>query len=109
DGDAITSRRTAAASALAARWLSRPESSKLLIVGAGRVASLLAQAYRAVRPISTVHVWNVRPQGAQDLVQSLRAAGFDAHHAADLEQATRQADIVTCATLATEPLILGHW
>jgi len=109
DGDVITSRRTAAASALAARWLSRPDASKLLVVGAGRVASMLAEAYRTVRPITTVHVWDIRPQAAQKLVQSLREAGFDAHHAESLEQATRQADIVTCATLATEPLIHGQW
>lgn len=109
DGDVITSRRTAAASALAARWLSRPAASTLLIVGAGRVASLLADAYRAVRPIRTVYVWNMRAQSAQRLVQSLREAGFDAHHAENLEQAARQADIISCATLATAPLIRGEW
>ncbi len=109
DGDVITSRRTAAASALAARWLSRPESSTLLIVGAGRVASLLAQAYRTVRPIETVHVWDIHPANCTKLVQSLREAGFDAHRADDLEQVARQADIISCATLATAPLIRGRW
>ena len=109
DGDVITSRRTAAASALAARRLSRPESSTLLVVGAGRVASLLAEAYRAVRPITTVHVWDIHPANSTRLVQALREAGFDAHCADGLEQAARQADIVSCATLATEPLIRGQW
>ncbi|WP_068638637.1 ornithine cyclodeaminase family protein [Thauera butanivorans] len=109
DGDVITSRRTAAASALAARWLSRPESSSLLVVGAGRVAGLLAQAYRTVRPIETVHVWDIHLANSTKLVQSLREAGFDAHRADDLEQAVRRADIISCATLATEPLIRGQW
>jgi ornithine cyclodeaminase len=44
DGDTITSRRTAAASALAARWLSRPDARRLLVVGSGRVARLLPAA-----------------------------------------------------------------
>ena len=109
DGDVITSRRTAAASALAARWLARPDAKKLMVVGAGRVASLLPDAYRCVRDIETVHVWDIRPEAAIAMVERLRAQGVDAHHAADLEQGVRQADIITCATLSTAPLILGDW
>ena len=109
DGDVITSRRTAAASALAARWLARPDAKKLMVVGAGRVASLLPDAYRCVRCIETVHVWDIRPEAAIAMVERLRAQGLDAHHAADLEQGVRQADIITCATLSTAPLILGDW
>ena len=51
DGDQITARRTAAASALAASWLARRDARHLLVVGAGQVARLLPEAYRAVRPI----------------------------------------------------------
>ena len=109
DGDVITSRRTAAASALAARWLARPDAKKLMVVGAGRVASLLPDAYRCVRDIETVHVWDIRPEAAIAMVEHLRAQGVDAHHAADLEQGVRQAEIITCATLSTAPLILGDW
>src|SRR3954471_17574816 len=58
DGNEITSRRTAAASALAASFLARPDAHSLLIVGTGRVAALLAEAMRAVRPINEVAVWN---------------------------------------------------
>lgn len=109
DGDVITSRRTAAASALAARWLSRRDARTLLVVGAGRVASLLADAYRSVRPIETVLVWNLHEAGAQALVARLQAAGIDARHAPDLEAAAREADIISCATLSTAPLIKGEW
>jgi len=109
DGDVITSRRTAAASALAARSLSRPDSRTLLIVGAGRVASLLADAYRAVRPIEKVLVWNISADSATKLVHRLRADGISAEHVRDLEAATQKADIVSCATLATQPLIHGTW
>lgn len=109
DGDTITSRRTAGASALAARWLSRPDARKLLVVGTGRVASLLPDAYRCVRPIESVAVWNRNPASAQALVARLQAQGYDAHHATDLQAAVRGADIVSCATLATAPLIEGAW
>ncbi len=57
DGDQITARRTAAASALAGSYLARENASHLLLVGAGRVARLLPAAYRAVRPIERVTVW----------------------------------------------------
>ncbi|QTX21476.1 ornithine cyclodeaminase family protein [Comamonas aquatica] len=109
DGDTITSRRTAAASALAARWLSRPDARRLLVVGSGRVARLLPTAYRCVRALDTVEVWSRSPASAQALVDDLRAQGLPAQHAPDLEAAVRRADIVSCATLSTAPLIQGAW
>lgn len=109
DGDTITSRRTVAASALAARWLSRSDARKLLVVGAGRVASLLPGAYRCVRDITRVQVWDIRPEAAQAMVERLQGQGVDASVATDLEQAARAADIISCATLSTAPLIRGEW
>ena len=109
DGNEITSRRTAAASALAARFLSREDARNLLVVGAGRVASLLPEAYRIVRDIQQVKVWDVDPELALSLVQRLRDIGINAERAGDLESAVSKADIVSCATLATQPLIHGDW
>jgi ornithine cyclodeaminase/alanine dehydrogenase-like protein (mu-crystallin family) len=109
DGNVVTSRRTAAVSALAASRLARPDSQRLLVVGAGRVASLLPDAYREVRAIREVAVWDVDEAMARALTDRLRAAGFDAAVAPDLESAVRAADIVTCATLATQPLVRGAW
>ena len=109
DGDVLTARRTAAASALAAQWLARQDARHLLVVGAGRIASLLPQAYRAVRAIEQVSVWARSPDKAQALADSLRAQGFQAAAVADLRAACGQADIVTCATLATAPVVQGAW
>ncbi|HSI59052.1 MAG TPA: ornithine cyclodeaminase family protein [Ideonella sp.] len=113
DGNEITARRTAAASALAAAMLARPDSRKLLIVGAGRVAALLAEAYRAVLPIEEVMVWSRRPDSAAALVDALVAAPAEwqiaARVAPDLAAAAAQADVVSCATLATEPVLQGAW
>ena len=109
DGDQITTRRTAAASALAASYLARADASRLLIVGAGQIAALLADAFRAVRPIEQVAVWARSPAQAERLVGSLQARGIPASTAGSLEAAVRQADIVSCATLATQPVIEGRW
>jgi len=109
DGDQITSRRTAAASALAASWLARDDARHLLVVGAGRVAGLLPEAYRAVRPIDRVTVWARNAAQAAALVQALQARGIDARAATDLAAACGEADIVSCATLATAPVVQGRW
>jgi len=109
DGIELTARRTAAASALGASFLARADASKYLIVGAGRVASLMAEAMAAVRPIASVQVWNLFPQEAENLVKQLREKGFDATHAKDLQTAVEKADIITCATLSKAPLVKGEW
>jgi ornithine cyclodeaminase len=107
DGNEITSRRTAAAAALAASFLARDDASRLLVLGCGRVASLVPEAMRVVRPIARVQVWNHRAGGARRLAASLRERGFAAQAVTDLDAAVAQADIVSTATLATAPLVHG--
>lgn len=109
DGDQLTTRRTAAASALAASYLADAHARHLLVVGAGRIARLLPEAHRAVRPIERVTAWARRQDQAESLAADWRRAGFDARATTDLEAAVRAADIVSTATLATEPLIEGRW
>lgn len=109
DGNEITGRRTAAASALAGRYLARADAAHLLVVGSGHIAGLLPEAWRAVRDIARVTVWNVRPAGAERLAAALRQQSFDAVAASDLESAVRQADIVSCATLSHDALVRGAW
>lgn len=109
DGNTITARRTVSTAALAARFLSREDAHRLLVVGAGHVGSLLPEAYCAVRPIDEILVWDIRRAAAEALVTRLTEAGMNARVADDLEQAVRQADIVSTATLATEPLVRGEW
>jgi len=109
DGDQITARRTAAASALAASFLAQPGASHLLLVGAGQVARLLPAAYRVVRPIQRVTVWARSTAAAQALAAQLRTQGFDSAASADLAGAVAAADVVSCATLATAPLVQGAW
>nr|AGT02599.1 ornithine cyclodeaminase [Strigomonas oncopelti] len=109
EGNAITSRRTAGASALAASFLARKDSSILLVLGSGRVASIVPEAMKAVLPIEKVIVWNHGAEGAARLAKQLREQGFDAVATEDLESAVRSADIVSCATLSEKPIIKAEW
>jgi ornithine cyclodeaminase len=107
DGEALTLRRTAAASALASLYLSRPDSRTLLVVGPGRLAPYLAAAHCAVRPIDRVLVWGRAPARAEALARDLRAQGTPAEPCADLGAGLAQADVVTCATTSREPIVRG--
>ncbi len=109
DGGELTARRTVAASVLAATYLARAGASRLVIVGAGRIAANLAEAYSSAFPIEEVLVWNHRPEGADRLAARLRDEGHPAEATADLAAACGRADIVSAATLATDPVILGAW
>lgn len=109
DGDQLTARRTAAASALAASYLARENARHLLVVGAGQVARLLPAAYKAVRAIERVTVWARREDQAKKLAQQFSAEGFQAEATTDLAAACGEADIVSCATLSTEPVVRGAW
>ncbi|MEM9629924.1 MAG: ornithine cyclodeaminase family protein [Pseudomonadota bacterium] len=109
DGAVLTARRTAAASALAARHLATENAKNLLLIGAGKVAAQLPEAFRAVRPIETVRVWDVFPDAAQGLAATLAKNGWNAEAVTDLAAAVPQADIISAATLSTEPLLLGDW
>lgn len=109
DGEEITARRTAGASAYAARHLARADSRHLVMIGAGKQARGLVDAHRAVRPIERVSVWSRTAEHASAFVRELREANIDATLTADLASAVREADIVSCATLSTTPLVRGGW
>ena len=109
DGGEITARRTAAASALAASRLARPDARRLLVVGAGRVGSLVAHAHAAARPIDDVQVWSRDAASARALAGRLVSEGVAARAVADLAHAAAHADIVSCATLSADALIRGEW
>ncbi|MEY4729717.1 MAG: hypothetical protein RL020_875 [Pseudomonadota bacterium] len=109
DGNQLTAMRTAATSAAAADFLARKDTAHLLVVGAGRIASLMPAAYSAVRKLQSVKVWNRHTEPAEKLVAHLRAQGYNASVANDLKAAVETSDIISAATLSTQPLILGAW
>src|SRR5262245_11704890 len=109
DGTALTAWRTAAASALAARYLARDDAEHLVMVGAGALAPHLIRAHSAVRPIKRVTLWNRTRSRAVSTAFALHAAGIEPLIADDLEAAVRTADVVSCATLSTAPVVRGTW
>lgn len=109
DGRVLTAWRTAAASALAARYLAREDASHLVVVGAGALARRLIRAHAAVRPLKRVTIWNRTQKNAVALGFEIAEEGLVVDVTDRLEAAVREADIVSCATLASESLIRGEW
>lgn len=109
DGGELTARRTAATSALAARYLARIDARELLVCGTGRLSLNLIQAHLAVRSFERVRVWGRNGQAAESVAGEARGLGLPAEAAPDLEAAVRDADVISCGTLSSQPLIHGAW
>ena len=109
DGTRLTLWRTAAASALAARYLARADAGRMVMIGAGALAPFLIRAHASQRPLRDVVIWNRRPEAARRLADALGAEGLPASATEDLEGAVRAADLVSCATLSSVPLVKGAW
>jgi ornithine cyclodeaminase len=116
DGTMLTKRRTACVSGLASRYLSRPDSRRLLMIGTGALAPQLIRVHAKVRPIEEVAIWGRRPERAQELAQELsqslpRALGrpISVRAVFDRKEAVAAADIISCATLSKTPLVEGDW
>lgn len=116
DGTMLTKRRTACASGLASRYLSRTDASRLLMIGTGALAPELIRVHAKIRPIHEVAIWGRTPAHAEKLAARLSASLPEAlgrpvkiRAVADRETAVAEADIVSCATLSKEPLVEGAW
>jgi ornithine cyclodeaminase/alanine dehydrogenase-like protein (mu-crystallin family) len=109
DGTELTRRRTAAAGALASDYLSRKDSSVLLLIGAGALAPHFVRAHAAVRPIKTILIYNRSPEKSDDLATQLNSEGFNATAVQDLEYAMGNADIVSGITSSSQAIIKGAW
>ncbi|MDP5308883.1 ornithine cyclodeaminase family protein [Paracoccus spongiarum] len=110
DSPLVTEFKTAADSVLGASLLARPDSAHLLVIGAGTVAASLVRAYTAALPqITRVSVWSRRPDQAQAMVAGLHGIEADLAAVPDLQAAVGQADILSSATMARSPVILGDW
>lgn len=81
----------------------------MLMIGTGKLAPQLIEAHATTRDIKNVLVWGRRPEAAVEIVDQFAARPWSVSAAGDLEAAVRQADIVSCATLSTEPLVRGAW
>lgn len=100
----VTKWKTAGDSLLAATRLARKDSKNILILGAGTVGHSLFHAYRAAFPAAQFSIWNRTTAKAHAMAAEL---GIEAVE--DLEAAVRRADIITSATMSTDPILRGEW
>lgn len=109
DGTVLTLWRTAAASALAARHLARPDAGSMVMIGAGALAPRLIAAHASLRPITRVTIWNRTYAAAERMATALDRPGLRVTATRDLAAAVSQADIVSAATMTSAPLVRGEW
>lgn len=108
DAKAMTNIRTAATSALASKYLSRPDSTTLLMVGTGALAPEMIRAHCAVRPIREVMVWGRDYQKAQDLAAKIQLDKVSLVAIRDIDKGIEKADIITSATTSINPVLKGE-
>ncbi|SMY08357.1 ornithine cyclodeaminase family protein [Flavimaricola marinus] len=101
----VTKWKTAGDSLLAATRLARPDSRKILIVGAGTVGRSLVEAYGAGFPGAEFTIWNRSAEGASRFAAEVPGVRV----ADDLQAAVAEADIIACATMSSEPVLHGAW
>ncbi len=107
EANALTARRTAAASAVAAKRLARPDSSRLLVIGTGAVAAMAAHAHSAVRSFDTIEIWGRDHHKSAAVASMLAGEGLPSTQSDDLDTSLAQADVISAATGATQPMIKG--
>lgn len=107
DGEMLTVRRTAAASALAADYLARDDARSLTMLGTGALAPHLIEAHASVRPIEHVRIWGRTPEKAAALAAYFKDRFAKVEAVSDKSAAVAAADIVSCATLSADPLVHG--
>lgn len=122
DARRLTTKRTAAASALAASYLAKPDSKTLLMVGTGALSSQLIEAHAQIHPLEKIFIWGRNPEKAQAVINQLTQTGQQTpigqltnrnqlkfEVVTDLASVAPIVDIISVATLSPQPLILGEW
>lgn len=109
EAKSLTVKRTAAASALASKYLSRENSKSLLMIGTGALSPNLIKAHASVRPIEQVFVWGRNFDKAEAICEALSGEKFEITPIEDLEDKISEVDIISSATLSPTPLVLGKY
>ncbi len=111
DGNVLTAMRTPAASAVAAKRLARTDAKNLLVVGTGALSPMTAKAHSAVRSYERIEIWGRSADKAQAVVDALAGspdiAAAEVVVSPDLDASVANADVITCVTGATSPLVKG--
>jgi len=110
DAAEITAIRTAAASAVATRLLSRQDSASLAIIGSGEQAQRHIESISLVRKITQVNIWSRNEDHSTELVRKLsRKSSFAVTVKKSAQDAVKNADIICTVTSSSQPIINGDW
>ncbi|WP_370398439.1 ornithine cyclodeaminase family protein [Tenacibaculum dicentrarchi] len=109
EAKSLTVKRTASASALASSFLSKENSSSLLMIGTGALSVNLIKAHASVRPIKNVFIWGRNFSKAQAICEELQNENFTITAVQTIEEKISEVDIISCATLSKTPLVLGKY
>lgn len=109
EAKSLTVKRTASASALASTFLSKENSSSLLMIGTGALSVNLIKAHASVRPIKNVFIWGRNFSKAQAICKTLKEEDFTITAVQTIEEKISEVDIISCATLSKTPLVLGKY
>ena len=109
DGPTLTARRTAAASALAGSYLAKKTLRHMLMVGTGALSLPLMEAHAACHLIERIFLWGRDKEKAKAKAKEARKASLPVEAIEDLALAAQSADLISCATLSSSPLIKGEW
>jgi ornithine cyclodeaminase len=106
----ITAIRTAAASGVATKLLSRKNSSTLAIIGSGEQAKRHIEAMLLVRNIKHINLWSRNENNAKHFVNELSAEyNIPIHIKKNVQQTVEHADIICTVTASKEPVVMGDW
>ncbi len=106
----ITAIRTAAASAVATKLLSREKSATLAIIGSGEQAKRHIEAMLIVRNIKQINLWSRNEKNAKQLANELSGEyNLPVHIKKNVQQTVEHADIICTVTSSKEPVVMGEW
>lgn len=110
DGDELTARRTACASALASSYLSDPAAESLLMIGTGTIAHHLVHAHSSVRNLKQIYIWGRSFENAKSFASTLgKELDIKILTAESPEKYANMCDIISCATMSNDPVLKGKW
>jgi ornithine cyclodeaminase/alanine dehydrogenase len=109
EGTYVTALRTGATSALAARYLARPDAARVACFGAGVQAAFQLRCLAAVLPVAHVDVVGRDPERARRFAHATaHDLGVPVAVRTDARAAVREADVITCATTSASPVVFGE-